>query len=101
MIAWRATSLKAMFCAESFGVAAMTIEWRTRSGYDSDHCSACIAPRLPPITAAKRSMPRRSARRACAATQSSTVTTGKSAPQGLPVAGLTEVGPVEPKQEPR
>jgi hypothetical protein len=28
------------------------------------------------------------------------VTTGKSAPQGLPVFGFTEAGPVEPKQLP-
>ena len=27
-IAWRATSLKAMFCADSFGAAAMTSAWR-------------------------------------------------------------------------
>ena len=59
-----------------------------------------MAPSEPPITAAKRSMPRRSASRACASTQSSTVTTGKSAPQGLPVAGLIDAGPVEPKQLP-
>ncbi len=46
-------------------------------------------------------MPRASASRACASTQSSTVTTGKLAPYGLPVAGLIDIGPVEPKQEPR
>src|SRR5450830_1301991 len=46
-------------------------------------------------------MPSSSARRACALTQSSTVTTGKEAPYGLPVAGLVCMGPVEPKQEPR
>jgi hypothetical protein len=90
-----------MFCADSFGAAAMTRLWRTRPGWDSVHCSACIAPSEPPMTAAKRSMPSRSARRACASTQSSTVTTGKSAPQGLPVAGLADAGPVEPKQLPR
>jgi hypothetical protein len=32
MIAWRATSLNAMFCAESFGAAAMTSACATRSG---------------------------------------------------------------------
>jgi len=32
MIAWRATSLKAMFCGVSRGAAAMTSEWRMRSG---------------------------------------------------------------------
>ena len=60
-----------------------------------------MPPSEPPITAANCSMPSSSARRACAATQSSTVTTGNAAPYGLPVAGLTCIGPVEPKQEPR
>src|SRR5215475_2101806 len=60
-----------------------------------------MPPRLPPITAAKRSMPSRSASRACASTQSSTVTIGKSEPQGWPVAGLVDIGPLEPKQLPR
>ena len=41
-----------------------------------------------------------SSSRACASTQSSTVTTGKSEPQGRPVAGLACMGPVLPKQEP-
>ena len=67
---------------------------------EGGHGGGCIAHRLPPMTAEKRSMTRGSARRACAATQSSTVRTGKSAPEGLPVAGLVEVGPVEPKQLP-
>jgi hypothetical protein len=31
-MAWRATSLKAMFCAVSFGAAAITSAWRMRSG---------------------------------------------------------------------
>jgi hypothetical protein len=42
-----------------------------------------------------------SARRAWLCTQSSTVSTGKSAPNGLPVAGLRLLGPVEPLQPPR
>src|SRR5439155_17017552 len=46
-------------------------------------------------------MPRWSARRAWASTQSSTVTMGKSEPHGFPVAGLIDAGPVEPKQPPR
>ena len=45
-------------------------------------------------------MPRRSSSRAWASTQSSTVTTGKSAPQGWPLAGLICIGPLEPKHEP-
>ena len=46
-------------------------------------------------------MPRRSASRACASTQSSTVTSGKSEPHGRPVAEFFDSGPVEPKQLPR
>jgi len=53
------------------------------------------------MTAAKVSIPRWSARRAWALTQSSTVTTGKSPPQGLPVAGLGLIGPVDPWHPPR
>ena len=60
-----------------------------------------MPPRLPPMIAAKRSTPRWSASLACASTQSSTVTMGKSEPQGTPVAGLIDAGPVEPKQLPR
>src|SRR3970282_1477196 len=93
MIAWRATSLKAMFCADRLGAQAITIEWRTRSGKLNVHCRACIAPRLPPITAAKRGMPRWSASRAWVATQSSTVTTGKSAPHGFAGGGVGRRGP--------
>ncbi|MCY1298095.1 hypothetical protein D9M70_475650 [compost metagenome] len=60
-----------------------------------------MPPRLPPTTAAHWAMPSRSARRAWLCTQSSTVITGKSAPNGLPVAGLVLDGPVEPLQPPR
>jgi len=65
------------------------------------HASACMPPRLPPITAANRVMPNSSATRAWALTQSSTVTTGNVAPYGTPVAGSMLIGPVEPKHEPR
>ncbi|MNH30592.1 hypothetical protein D3C79_908960 [compost metagenome] len=65
------------------------------------HCRACMPPRLPPTMAAHCRMPKRSARRAWLCTQSSTVSTGKSAPYGLPVAGLTLLGPVLPLQPPR
>ena len=47
-----------------------------------------MPPRLPPITAASVWMPMASSRRACASTQSSTVTTGKSAPQGCAGGGV-------------
>src|SRR5690349_98913 len=46
-------------------------------------------------------MPKRSASRACDSTQSSTVTTGKSAPQGAPVRGSMLAGPVDPWHPPR
>ncbi|MNI67008.1 hypothetical protein D3C73_1226100 [compost metagenome] len=65
------------------------------------HCNACMPPRLPPITAAHCATPSESARRAWLCTQSSTVSTGKSAPNGLPVSGLRLLGPVEPLQPPR
>jgi hypothetical protein len=97
----RATSLNAMFCADSLGVVATATQCPMRAGYWMVQDSACIAPSEPPITAAKRSMPRRSASRACALTQSSTVTTGKAAPYGRPVAGSIDIGPVDPKHEPR
>ncbi len=48
------------------------------------------------MAAAKRSMPRRSARRAWLCTQSLTVTMGKSGPHWRPVAGLVLIGPVLP-----
>src|SRR5574343_275194 len=86
-MAWRATSLKAMFCAVSLGAEAMMIALRTRCGWLIVQRRACMPPRLPPITAAHWSMPRRSASRAWASTQSLTATIGKSAPQGLLVAG--------------
>ena len=79
-MAWRATSLKAMFWVESLGAAAITIACAMRSGKSSVHCSACMPPSEPPIATASRSMPSRSMRRACDATQSSTVTSGKLAP---------------------
>jgi len=95
-MAWRATSLKAMFCAVSLGAAAITATWPTRSGNCSAQDIACMPPSEPPTTAAKRWMPSWSARRACDSTQSSTVTKGKSAPHSLPVAGLIWLGPDEP-----
>src|SRR5918993_3118089 len=72
-----------------------------RSGSWIVQDSACIAPSEPPIAAAHRSMPSVSARRACALTQSSTVTTGKLAPYGLPDDGSIDIGPVDPKHDPR
>ena len=100
-MAFRATSLKAIFCALSFGVEAITTQCAMRSGYCVAHDIACIPPKLPPITAANCLIPKRSAKRTCALTQSSTVNTGKLAPYGKFVFGLMLMGPVEPKQEPK
>ena len=47
-----------------------------------------MPPRLPPITAAQAPMPSRSASRACASTQSSTVTSGKSRAPRLAGRGI-------------
>ena len=99
-MACRATSLKARFWALSFIAAAMTTQCLTRSGYSRDQRMACMPPRLPPITAAQQSIPRWSASRAWLFTQSRARRGGKSGPQGLPVSGLMELGPVEPWQPP-
>ncbi|MDT4817601.1 hypothetical protein FQZ97_506800 [compost metagenome] len=58
MMARRATSLKPMFCADSRGVLAITTQLATRSGKVMAQLSACMPPRDPPITAAKRSIPK-------------------------------------------
>ncbi len=89
-----------MFSAVKLAALATTTAWRTRSGYCMAQLVACIPPKLPPITAANCAMPKASSNAACALTQSSTVTTGKSAPHIRPVSGLSVVGPLEPKQEP-
>ncbi len=80
MMARRATSLNAMFCVDNWGAVATATQCAIRCGYKVVQASACMPPRLPPITAAKRSMPNASASRAWACTQSSTVSTGKSGP---------------------
>ncbi len=100
-MARRATSLKAMFCADRRAVLATTMQSPTRSGQVIAQLRACMPPSDPPITAAKRPMPKWSATRAWACTQSSTVSSGNDAPQGRPVAGSIVAGPVEPKHDPR
>ena len=52
-----------MFSAVRLGALAITAAWRTRCGYCIVHDSACMPPRLPPITAASARCP---VRRACA-----------------------------------
>ena len=54
----------------------------------------------PPTTQNKVSMPSRSISMVCARTMSGMVMIGKSSPHNLPVAGLVEAGPVEPRQPP-
>ena len=57
---------------------------------------AASPPTEGPMTAWSWSMPRRSSRRALERTTSAIEIFGKSGPQGWPVAGLMEEGPVEP-----
>ena len=84
MMARRATSLKPMFCADRRGVLAITRQLATRSGKVMAQLNACMPPNDPPMTAAKRAMPKWSATRACACTQSSTVSTGRQRPRACP-----------------
>ena len=64
------------------------------------HSSTCMPPIEPPSTESQRSIPRWSARRACARTMSRMVMTGNVEPYGRPVAGSDDAGPVEPWQPP-
>ncbi len=54
-----------------------------------------------PTTANRVSIPRASTSMAWARTMSAMVITGKDSPQGAPVAGSLEPGPVVPMQPPR
>ena len=54
----------------------------------------------PPITVNSEPMPRWSSSMACARTMSRMVMTGNSSPQGLPVRGSVDAGPVEPMHAP-
>ncbi|CFW43050.1 Uncharacterised protein [Bordetella pertussis] len=58
MMARRATSLKPMFCADRRGVLATTTQLATRCGQVMAQLRACMPPSEPPMTAAKRSMPK-------------------------------------------
>src|SRR5579864_2070594 len=77
------------------GMAAATL-----SGYETAHSKACMPPIDPPATASKRSMPRKSTRLFCTRTMSPMVITGNDRPNGQPVCGLTDDGPVVPWQPP-
>ena len=59
-----------------------------------------MPPIEPPATENNESMPRWSSSIACARTMSRTVMTGKSRPNTSPVTGLSEAGPVVPRQPP-
>ena len=99
MIAWRPTSLSAMFCAECLAAQAMG---------DGGKAALGVA-RQPTARPACRPWSRRRRRRvarcpdgsssmAWALTMSRMVMTGKSRPQGRPVAGLISFGPLVPMQ---
>ena len=100
MMAWRPTAEKAMFCAVRRPDAAITAALSSSAGYSSAHCRACMPPSEPPTTACSRLMPRCATSARCTVTKSATSSSGKSSPQGLPVAGLIELGPVVPWQPP-
>ena len=59
-----------------------------------------MPPIEPPATQKSVSMPSRSISMAWARTMSAMVTIGRSRPNGFPVAGLIEAGPVVPMQPP-
>ena len=59
-----------------------------------------MPPIEPPATQNSVSMPSASTSAACARTMSRIVTIGKERPQGWPVSGLVEAGPVVPVQPP-
>src|SRR5438445_2357380 len=100
MIALRAIAFQATPWLRGRAVLAIEMHERTLSGYATVHSSARMPPRDPPLTASRRSIPNRSRARFSARTMSATVITGKSRPYGLPVAGLIELGPVEPRHDP-
>ncbi len=80
MIAWRPTSWKAMFWAEWRGAAATQTAEKIRSGKSAAHCSTCMPPIEPPMTANRVSMPSDRSARAWARTMSPMVITGKARP---------------------
>src|SRR5438552_15106270 len=72
----------------------------TDSGYAAAHSSACMPPIEPPETESRRLMPKESTSIFCKRTMSPMVITGKDMAYGQPVAGLSEEGPVVPRQPP-
>ncbi len=99
-MALRPTASNAMLCALRRAVVAIGMAATTLSGYRTAHSSTCMPPMEPPSTARSLRMPRCSTRRFWTLTMSSIVMIGKSRPQGRPVAGLIEDGPVVPLQPP-
>jgi hypothetical protein len=53
----------AIVCAEVAGVVVMTTALPTMAGYAIAHSTACCPPMQPPMTACRRSIPRRCTRR--------------------------------------
>ena len=75
--------------------AATGTTWPMPSGRSSATSRAIIPPNEPPVTRAKRPMPRASASRHSARASSRAEMAGKDGPRGT-VAGSMEVGPVDP-----
>src|SRR5262245_14196415 len=71
-----------------------------KSGYETAHWKAWNPPNDCPATATRWRTLRLSSMSRWARTMSPRVMSGKSGPYGLPVAGLTLPGPVEPYDEP-
>ena len=95
-----------MFWAEWYEAVAIGRAAKTACGYEAAHCSTCMPPIDPPMTANSRSIPRYSIRRFWARTMSPMVTGGNSVPQGSPItvpSGSSRLlsGPVLPIQPPR
>ena len=100
MIALRAIAFHATPCGCSAAVLAIATIASTRSGYRIAHSNACMPPRDPPATAARRAIPSSSRNARWVRTMSATVITGKPDPYGRPVAGSIDEGPVVPRQPP-
>src|SRR3989338_6284809 len=100
MIAWRPTSCKAICKAVCRWLAAIEITESTHSGYKTAHFKACSPPMDPPAAQNNFEMPKCSNSFFWVTTISAIVTTGKLSPNGFPVLGLMEAGPVLPLQLP-
>ena len=76
--------------------AAIGMTCRDRPWPLEGHLERHHPPSEPPVTSASRSIPRASRSAHCARAWSRVVTSGNAEPYGRPVAGSSELGPVEP-----